>query len=217
MTTVERSTPVQPGEPAPDFTLPALHREGSVSLSAYRGQSAVVVAFFRGLWCGFCRRHIAQLATTQEKLQALGVETLAIVGTNPQRARLYLRFHPTRVPLAAEPDLVTHRLYGLPNTAMTPELDQAIRSLQVSLPGQPAPLPFEQAYAVLRQQHPYEHTETDQREFERGAGQANGQFLIDREGVVRWAYVEGTREGLADTVKFSGDEELLAAARQLPP
>ncbi len=183
MTTVERSTPVQPGEPAPVFTLPALHREGSVSLSAYRGQSAVVVAFFRGLWCGFCRRHIAQLATT----------------------------------LAAEPDLVTHRLYGLPNTAMTPELDQAIRSLQVSLPGQPAPLPFEQAYAVLRQQHPYEHTETDQREFERGAGQANGQFLIDREGVVRWAYVEGTREGLADTVKFSGDEELLAAARQLPP
>ena len=29
--------PVQPGEPTPDFTLPAIHRRGTVSLADYRG------------------------------------------------------------------------------------------------------------------------------------------------------------------------------------
>jgi peroxiredoxin len=41
---------VQPGEPAPDFTLPAAHREGFVSLGDYRGRSPVLLALFRGLY-----------------------------------------------------------------------------------------------------------------------------------------------------------------------
>ena len=46
----DRSAPVGPGEPAPDFTLPAAHGEGTVSLAEYRGQSPVLVALFRGLY-----------------------------------------------------------------------------------------------------------------------------------------------------------------------
>src|SRR5438046_1615824 len=109
MAMIERSTPVQPGEPAPDFTLPALHREGIVSLADYRGKSPVLVALFRGLHCAFCRRHVAQLGSTREKLARAGVETLAITATPVERANLYLRYHPPRVPLAADPDMVTHR------------------------------------------------------------------------------------------------------------
>ena len=50
MATIERQSPVQPGEPAPDFTLPAADRAGSVSLADYRGQSPVLLALFRGLY-----------------------------------------------------------------------------------------------------------------------------------------------------------------------
>jgi peroxiredoxin len=50
MTTVERRPPVQPGEPAPDFTLPAANREGSVSLADYRGRSPLLLALYRGLY-----------------------------------------------------------------------------------------------------------------------------------------------------------------------
>jgi len=50
MTTTERQAPVQPGEPAPDFTLPAANREGSVSLADYRGRSPLLLALFRGLY-----------------------------------------------------------------------------------------------------------------------------------------------------------------------
>lgn len=50
MVSGERRPPVQPGEPAPDFTLPAANREGSVSLADYRGRSPLLLALYRGLY-----------------------------------------------------------------------------------------------------------------------------------------------------------------------
>lgn len=55
-----------------------------------------------------------QLAATQEKLKAAGVETLAVVNTQLDRARLYVRYRPTRLTLLADPDAVTHQAYRLP-------------------------------------------------------------------------------------------------------
>lgn len=39
-----------------------------------------------------------RLGVTSEKLQKVGVETLAIVATSVENARLYFRFRPTRAP-----------------------------------------------------------------------------------------------------------------------
>jgi peroxiredoxin len=50
MDTIGSRPPVQPGEPAPDFTLPAANREGSVSLADYRGRSPLLLALLRGLY-----------------------------------------------------------------------------------------------------------------------------------------------------------------------
>ena len=50
MTAIEQRPPVQPGEPAPDFTLPAADREESVSLADYRGRSPVLLTLLRGLY-----------------------------------------------------------------------------------------------------------------------------------------------------------------------
>ena len=48
--TVEPRQPLQPGDRAPDFTLPTAHREGSMSLADYRGKSPVLLALLRGLY-----------------------------------------------------------------------------------------------------------------------------------------------------------------------
>jgi peroxiredoxin len=109
------SPSLQPGEPAPDFTLPAIHREGHVSLADYKGRSALLLALFRGLYCPFCRRGISQLALTADKLAAAGVQTLAVVATPLERARLYFRYRPAaRLALAADPELVTLRAFRVP-------------------------------------------------------------------------------------------------------
>jgi hypothetical protein len=58
-------------------------------------------------------------------------------------------------------------------------------------------------------------TETDQAEMARQFPQLKGQFLIDRDGIVRWANIECATEGLAGVGKFPSEEEILAAARAM--
>src|SRR5262245_31822394 len=181
MTTTERA-PISPGEPAPNFALPAVDREGTVSLHDYRGRSPVLLAMFRGLYCPFCRRAIAQLGAATDSLKALGVETLAIVATTPDNARLYFRFRPTRAPLAADPELSTHRAYGLPHPPVTPELLEAVHHTRVNPTGElTEPLPIGEAAQALNQLHGFTQTETDRQDFERQFSQLKGQFLVDRD------------------------------------
>ena len=53
---------LQPGDRAPDFTLAAVQTDGIVSLSDYRNGRGLFLGLFRGLYCPFCRRAIAQMA-----------------------------------------------------------------------------------------------------------------------------------------------------------
>lgn len=46
----ETTRPLQPGDRAPDVTLPAATAEGTIDLSEFRGRSAVLLALFRGLY-----------------------------------------------------------------------------------------------------------------------------------------------------------------------
>ena len=214
--TTESRPPVAPGEPAPDFTLPAVDRNEMVSLANYRGRSPVFLALFVGLWCPFCRRHIAQMGKTEGKLKEVGVETLGIVATPAENARLYFKYRPTRIRLAADPELVTHRAYGLPKPEPTPEMMQEMGSLRVNPTGDlPEPLPVQEAAMALTKMDGYGNTETDQADLNRQWPQLKGQFLIDRDGIVRWANIE-CAEGLAGIGRIPSDEEILAAARTLP-
>ena len=117
MTMSEERPPIAPGELAPDFTLPAVSGGAPVSLADYRGKSSVFLALMIGLWCPFCRRHIAQLGAAESKLKEAGADSLAIVATPIENAQLYFKFRPTRLRLAADPELSTHRAYGVPKPA----------------------------------------------------------------------------------------------------
>ncbi len=219
MAMIERTTPVQSGEPAPDFSLPALHRQGTVSLADYRGRSPVLVALFRGLHCAFCRRHVTQLGSTRAKLERVGVETLAITATPVERANLYLRFHPPRVPLAADPDMVTHRAFGLPLCHRTPELGQHLTALYRELAREENAPVADTASLVAISKAIGRLDNFEIRDADWDPQHPNsivGQFLVDQDGIVRWANVEGAKEGLVGIGKFPTDEELLAATRALP-
>src|SRR5687767_3475098 len=61
------------GQPAPDFDLPAINREGRISLGNYRGRSAVLIGLYRGLHCPFCRRQIFMLGRSHQALLDTGV------------------------------------------------------------------------------------------------------------------------------------------------
>jgi peroxiredoxin len=112
---------LQSGDAAPNFELPAVNREGIVSLGDYRGKSPVMVGLFRGLHCPFCRRHIARLAMVRDKLAQEGVATVAVVNTQLERARQYFQYRPTRMELASDPEVNTHRAFGVAKGAVLPD------------------------------------------------------------------------------------------------
>lgn len=216
MAMTETRPPVAPGEPAPDFTLPAVDRNETVSLADYRGRSPVFLALLVGLWCPFCRRAIAQMGGTEGKLKALGVETLGVVATPPENARLYFKFRPSRLRMVADPELFTHRAYGVPRPAVTPDLMKAIETTRIDPYGEfPEPLPIMEVAGAIAKLDGYADNDTDKADLDRQWPQLKGQFLIDRDGIVRWANIEAA-EGLRGLGKFPSDEVILDAARALP-
>jgi peroxiredoxin len=184
---------LRPGDRAPDVNLPAADREGVVSLIEYQGKRPVLLALFRGLYCPFCRRQMSQLALSAERLERIGVATLAVVATAPERARLYYRFHPLRFRVGADPDLKTHRAYGLPHLPKTPAVKQIVEAAAAEMArdlGMPT-MPGQASDAILRFDG-FEPVESDRQDAERDQALMIGQFLVDREGIVRWVHIERT-------------------------
>jgi peroxiredoxin len=214
--TREMLSPLSPGALAPDFALAAIDGSGTISLQDYRGKKPLFLALFVGLWCPFCRRSIAEMAATEPALKEQGIETLCIVATPPENARLYFKYRPTRLRLAADPELTTHRAYGVPKPAPTPELMKELESVRINPDGIfPEPLPVEEAAATVGKLDGYTGTETDQADMQRQWPQLKAQFLIDRDSIVRWANIECGNEGLAGLGKFPSRDEILTAARTL--
>ena len=150
-----------------------------------------------------------------EKLEAMGVKTLGVVATDAERARLYFRFRRPRMPMGADPDLATHRAFGLPNVGPpTPEAGEAVERAAARELGLTGPA-GEGALAQFARHDGYDVTAADEADFARHNGQLTGQFLLDRQGVVRWANVECAREGIEGLAKLPSEDEVLAAARAL--
>jgi len=99
---------------------------------------------------------------------------------------------------------------------VTPEVLEAIEgkanelARKLSVPVQPG-----QAYAAINGLDGFEKVETDDTDLQRHQAQFTGHFLLDRDGVVRWASIEGPSAGLAGLPLFPTEEELMAAARAL--
>ena len=215
--------PLQPGDRAPNIVLEAITRDGQIAIDDYRGQKPLLIGLFRGLHCPFCRRHIAAQAQIDRDLREKGVESLAVINTPIERARLYFRYRPMPDLLAAsDPDRTSHRAFGLPNLEFTENEDEwpykmslaSAMSTRMDLPELPEPMDPIAASEALNKIDGYEFTEDDQRMIATGQGQLFGQFLLDRDGVVRWSFTE-VPEGGSRMFGAPSREELMSAAAQV--
>jgi peroxiredoxin len=192
------------GDRAPDFDLPAADRDGRIALSDCYRRGPVLLLLLRGLYCAFCRRHISRLRSSCDLLQAAGIAMLGVVIANTERARLYFSFrNPPCFPVAAAPDRSVHRAYGLPAVVRTPEMiavftqqtGEILRELNIKSSGDP--------FSAFHHYDGWEDTAEDDAEFKRPL-QSVGYYLIDRQGVIRWASVGDLLRDLP------GPESLLA-------
>ncbi|MDM0110788.1 redoxin domain-containing protein [Variovorax sp. J22R133] len=222
----DQKRPVQPGELAPAFALPAANREGMVSLDSSRG-SPFLIGFYRGLHCPFCRRQLLQLAQIQPALRAEGVETLAVINTPLDNARLYFRHRPTPVTLLCDPDCVTHRAFGVPYGEFLPDgsREQPAWPYQGSLAefmasrinptGElPEPLQPMEAQAALNVKDGFELNKADKAIFASHGTQLVGHFLVDAAGIIGWVRIEAP-DGPNGLSIFPMAAEVMAVAGSL--
>ena len=216
--------PLQRGDRAPNVVLDAITRQGKVSLEDFRGHKPVLVGLYRGLHCPFCRRHITAMAQLDPALREKGVESLTVVNTPTERARLYFRYHPLpNLLAAADPERASHRAFGLPNLEFTEnETDwprkvgmNVAMAMRIDLPGElPEPMNPMAAGEFLAKKDGYEMTEDDERMDATGHGQLIGQFLLDREGFVRWSFTE-VDDGGRNMFGAPTPQEVMSAAAEI--
>jgi peroxiredoxin len=206
--------PLTTGVAAPDFTLRLIDTDRWVSLADYRGKHPLLLGLYRGLYCPFCRRAVATLGLAGDRLRPLGIETLAVIGTTLDNARLYYRHRRTRLAIAVDPALVTHRAYGLPKVEAPWEVVSAMR---VNPSGElPEAVPFWEGTKALGRLDGFKPTEIDRDEGKRTWNQSVGEFLIDRDGIVRWLRAEST--SAADyCANFPPEDTLVSASHALTP
>jgi peroxiredoxin len=214
------------GDRAPDFTVAAVNGTGDISLADYRGRQAFFLGLYRGLHCPFCRRHLALLDLIRRRLEPLGVATLAIVNTPVQRARLYFRNSGTGVRLGADPEACVHRAYAVPQIAVVEPaartapwphqvtIDEFL-SHRINPTGEmPAAVNPIESNDVLNARDGFRMTADDEAIRARYGTLLVGNFLIDRDGVIRWRYLEGEATP-ADIGRLPTPDQIVDAARLL--
>ncbi len=66
------------GDEAPDFTLASATTEGSVTLSSYRGNKSVVLAFFPWAFSGTCSAQLPSYEAELERFRSYDTEVIGI-------------------------------------------------------------------------------------------------------------------------------------------
>jgi peroxiredoxin len=207
----DANSPVRAGDTAPEFELPAADRDGNVALRDYIERSPVLLGLFRGLYCAFCRRAVAGLGRLSATLMPLGIQTLGVVATPTNHARLYFKHHRAPIALCTDPAMTTHAAYGLPKVPK----DSWNLSTRINPTGELSePLPIWEANKALGRLDRFTPTQTDREDMQRTWNQLTGLFLIDRTGIVRWVFVEAS-DGPGGMGTYPPEAELVTAAQTL--
>ncbi len=129
----------QAGDPAPDFTARSTSGE-NVTLSAYRGSSNVLLAFFPLAFTSTCTEQLCEFTREQFEFGNAGVEVIPISVDSVQSLRAYSKHENIAQEMVSDFKRDISRSYGV----------------------------------------------LDEEKFH----SKRSYFLIDKEGTVRWSYVE---------------------------
>ncbi len=103
-------TPVQPGDTAPDFTLP--DQDGTPRrLSEWWSSGPALVVFWRHFGCGCGVERAERLRSELAAYRDAGADVVVIGQGLPVQAAAYAEEHRLDVPILTDPDLSVYRAY----------------------------------------------------------------------------------------------------------
>jgi putative peptide zinc metalloprotease protein len=189
--------------PAPDFELESV--QGPViRLADYHDKSHVLLWFSRGFTCPFCRRYMAQLNQALDQFQSADTQIVQIAPNLLDRARMYFKRQPLGFPFLCDSSSETFYRFGLLNLGPIEATKNGIYS-------------FAYAYThgdginTTRASFLDTFSSSIVGRFKHHATEAlqQGVFVIDRQGIVRYAKALGPVETIPPI------EELLREVQKL--
>lgn len=104
--------PLMIGSDIPEVMLQDVNGE-SVMLQELHRDKPVMIIFYRGGWCPFCNRHLAELSTMEEAVHELGMEIIAISPDSPEQLNEGLDGHEPSYTLLSDEDRTAARHFGI--------------------------------------------------------------------------------------------------------
>lgn len=180
----------RPGDFAPDVTLRDTDgAEGRLSDLWTRTPRGLAVVFFRHFGCPFCRQHAAQLRRDYDRFGSAGLHLVAVGQGTPEEGAEFQRRLKLPYPILVDADRAAYRAYGLREGTSKEMTGFAVGTAFFR--------------SLLRGHWPG-------RVGTHGSvSQLPGEFLIDREGILRYAVRPNQPSDIPAT------DDLIAAARDL--
>jgi peroxiredoxin len=104
--------PVLTGTPIPDVNVTSVDGEDK-SLMQMVKEKPTVLIFYRGGWCPYCNKHMAQLQEAHSKLADLGYQVLAISPDKPEFLRETMQEKDLGYTLLSDSDMQASKAFGL--------------------------------------------------------------------------------------------------------
>ena len=161
------------GQPAPGIKLPSA-QGNVVSLDDYRGRRNVIVWFTKGMACVFCRQHMSQHARAYDDIRKRDAEVLEIAPSTPDKGRLYASKYRLPFPYLCDPQDQARQDWQIQQRSHGPAYWVGAVAAGMSIKA--AENDFGKVAAGLREM-PKLLRDDDM-----------GFFIVDRSGIVRYAY-----------------------------
>lgn len=111
-TSPERIRPILIGQKIPQLTLTTI--EGiPYDVNLESGKKSTILIFYRGGWCPFCNRHLAQLRHAEPELAALGYQLLAVSPDRPSKLRETVNKNELSYTLLSDSSMTASKALGI--------------------------------------------------------------------------------------------------------
>jgi len=104
--------PLKVGEEIPDATLINQSNE-QVSLLDLTMEKPTVIVFYRGAWCGYCTKHLAELNDLKEEIESLGYQMIGITPDQSSKLAETQTRAESEIPVYSDSNMETIQGFGL--------------------------------------------------------------------------------------------------------
>ncbi|MFD2932818.1 peroxiredoxin-like family protein [Spirosoma flavum] len=108
----EDISPLLIGETIPDVHLQTLDGK-SISLLSEIAKKPTLLVFYRGGWCPYCSRQLAELRTLEPDLEKMGYQLIAVSTDSPENLKSTLDKNHLNYTLLSDADVTAAKAFGL--------------------------------------------------------------------------------------------------------